>query len=151
MEYDELLQSALDYIDGRITEDIRAGELAHAAGYSVYHFCRLFASLTGTPIMAYVTRRKLEYALYDLSQGGRIIDVAMDTDLKLTRVSLKRSRNTLAVRRRCTGCTSLPISPYGRRSTAFNLKTEESQCRSKSKKCSLFSSPERRAAILCRT
>ncbi|MDR1328237.1 MAG: helix-turn-helix domain-containing protein [Oscillospiraceae bacterium] len=78
MEYDELIRSGLDYIDGRITENIRVEELARAAGYSVYHFCRLFASVTGTPVMAYVTRRKLEYALYDLSRGGRIIDVAMD-------------------------------------------------------------------------
>ncbi|WP_309472248.1 effector binding domain-containing protein [Paenibacillus sp. YN15] len=41
-------------------------------------FCRIFAALVGTPIMAYVTRRKLEFALYDLSQGRKVIDVAMD-------------------------------------------------------------------------
>lgn len=78
MEYEAMVQSILDDIDNRIAENIRADELARAANYSLYHFCRLFMTLTGTPVMNYVTRRKLEYALYDLSQGRRIIDVAMD-------------------------------------------------------------------------
>jgi AraC family transcriptional regulator len=78
MEYDAVIQSVLDEIDNRIMENIRADELARAANYSTYHFCRVFMALTGTPVLAYVTRRKLEYALYDLSQGRRILDVAMD-------------------------------------------------------------------------
>lgn len=78
MEYEVTIQSVLEEIDRRITENIRADELARAANYSTYHFCRIFMALTGTPVMNYVTRRKLEYALYDLSQGKRILDVAMD-------------------------------------------------------------------------
>ena len=78
MEYEAMIQSALDEIDKRITENIRAVDLARAANYSVYHFRRVFTELTGTPFMSYVTRRKLEYALYDLSRGRRIIDAAMD-------------------------------------------------------------------------
>jgi len=78
MEYEETIQSVLDDIDRRIAENIRVDELARAVNYSVYHFCRVFMALTGTPVMNYVVRRKLEYARYDLSQGKRIIDVAMD-------------------------------------------------------------------------
>ena len=78
MEHEAMIQAVLDEIDARIAENIRADELARAANYSVYHFCRLFMALTGTPVMGYVTRRKLEYALYDLRQGRRILDVAMD-------------------------------------------------------------------------
>jgi AraC family transcriptional regulator len=78
MEYEAIVQSILDDIDNKITENIRVDELARAANYSVYHFCRVFMALTGTPVMNYVIRRKLEYALYDLSQGKRIIDVAME-------------------------------------------------------------------------
>ena len=78
MEYEAMVQSVLDEIDKRITENIRADELARAANYSVYHFCRVFMALTGTPVMNYVTRRKLEFAQHDLSQGKRIIDVAVD-------------------------------------------------------------------------
>jgi len=78
MEYEVMVQSVLDDIDKRITEIIKADELARAANYSVYHFCRVFMALTGTPVLAYVTRRKLEFALYDLSRGRKVIDVAMD-------------------------------------------------------------------------
>ncbi len=78
MEYEATIQSVLDEIDRRITENIRVDELARAANYSTYHFCRVFMALTGTPVMNYVTRRKLEYAQHDLSQGKRIIDVAID-------------------------------------------------------------------------
>jgi AraC family transcriptional regulator len=77
MEYDEMIQSVLDEIDRRITDNIRVEELARAANYSTYHFSRVFMALTGTPVMNYVIRRKLEYAMHELSQGGRIIDVAM--------------------------------------------------------------------------
>jgi len=78
MEYEAMVQSVLDEIDRRITENIRADELARAQNYSTYHFCRVFMALTGTPVMVYVTRRKLAYALYDLSRGGKVIDAAMD-------------------------------------------------------------------------
>ena len=78
MEYEAIIQTILDEIDKRITENIRTVELARIANYSVYHFCRVFMTLTGTPVLAYITRRKLEYALYDLSQGKKIIDVAME-------------------------------------------------------------------------
>ncbi|MDR0898539.1 MAG: helix-turn-helix domain-containing protein [Oscillospiraceae bacterium] len=77
MEYEATIQSVLDEIDRRIEENIRIDELARAANYSTYHFCRVFMALTGMPVMSYVTRRKLEYAQCDLSQGKRIIDVAM--------------------------------------------------------------------------
>jgi len=77
MEYNTMIQAVLDEIDNRITENVQADELARAANYSIYHFRRVFIELTGTPVMNYVTRRKLEYALYDLSQGKRIIDAAM--------------------------------------------------------------------------
>ena len=73
-----MVQSVLDDIDSRIREPIRAEELARKANYSTCHFCRVFMALTGTPVMVYVTRRKLAYALYDLARGGKVIDAAME-------------------------------------------------------------------------
>ncbi|MFM9332419.1 AraC family transcriptional regulator [Paenibacillus mesotrionivorans] len=78
MGVEDSVQLALEAIDDRIKEEIRPSELAALANYSTYHFCRVFGSLVGTPIMAYVTRRKLDFALYDLSLGRKVIDVAMD-------------------------------------------------------------------------
>jgi len=78
MVYDTVIQSTLDDIEKRITENVRASELARAANYSIYHFCRVFSEMTGTPVSAYITRRKLKYALYELSKGKKAIDVAVE-------------------------------------------------------------------------
>lgn len=78
MEYESMIQSVLDEIDKRIMENIQADELARAVNYSTNHFRRVFIELTGTPFMNYVTHRKLEFALFHISQGKRVIDVAMD-------------------------------------------------------------------------
>jgi len=78
MDYEAMIQTVLDEIDSRIKEHIKAEELARAANYSLHHFGRIFMAITGTPVMNYVIRRKLEYALYDLSQGKRVTDVTME-------------------------------------------------------------------------
>jgi len=77
LEDNHFIQNVLDIIDNRITEKIVPKELANVSGYSSYHLHRVFSKATGMPLMVYVTRRKLQYALYDLSCGEKIIDVAL--------------------------------------------------------------------------
>ena len=77
MTHEAMVQAVLDAIDAGITEDIQTEAMARAVNYSTHHLRRVFHALTGTPVMHYVTLRKLEYALYDLSRGGRIVDAAM--------------------------------------------------------------------------
>lgn len=78
MEPVATLQRVLDIIDDRITDKITVRELAREAGFSVSYFCRLFLRATGMSAMTYVTRRKLQYALYDLCRGRKVIDIAME-------------------------------------------------------------------------
>lgn len=78
MEYETVVQACLDEIDRRITDNIRVEELARDAGYSPYHFSRIFTKTTGHSIKSYILRRKLEYGLYDLAQGKKVIDVAIN-------------------------------------------------------------------------
>jgi AraC family transcriptional regulator len=72
------IQRVIDRIDERIKEALTVGELADFANFSHFYFCRVFRAATGLPVMLYVTRRKLQFALYDLSRGRKIIDVAME-------------------------------------------------------------------------
>jgi AraC family transcriptional regulator len=72
-----IIQNALDIIDNRITERITPQELAKECGYSTFHFNRIFSRVTRITLMAYVTRRKLQYALFDVSCGEKIIDIAI--------------------------------------------------------------------------
>jgi len=68
----------LKIIDKRIKENLKVDELARVANYSHYHFCRIFTEVTGMSVSAYITRRKLDYALYDLWSGSKVVDVAFD-------------------------------------------------------------------------
>ena len=103
VDYKAMVQGVLDDIDRRLTdknirmENIRIDELARAVNYSTWHFSRVFLALTGTPVMAYVARRKLAHALYDLSRGKRVIDVAMDYGFE-THAGFTRAF------RKCYGC-----------------------------------------------
>ncbi len=78
MDYIELIQKSIDYIDENITEKISINDLASHVGFSTYHFYRIFNSIVGLTVMDYVTKRKLQFALFELQNGTKIIDVAMN-------------------------------------------------------------------------
>lgn len=76
MDYALLIQKSINYVDDHITEKITVEELAKTAGFSTYHFYRVFHSFMNLPVMEYVTRRKLHFALNDLNRGKKIVDIA---------------------------------------------------------------------------
>ncbi|MFE8697632.1 helix-turn-helix domain-containing protein [Cytobacillus sp. FJAT-53684] len=78
MQQIQTLQKVIDYIEERIKEEIDPKELANIAGYSPYHFYRLFNKHIGYPIMDYVLRRKLQYAIFELTTDKKIIEIALD-------------------------------------------------------------------------
>ena len=69
--YKENVQKAIDYIESNLRTEITAAELAELAGYSVFHFYRIFQGATGMPVMQYVLRRKLLNAIYDIGSGRK--------------------------------------------------------------------------------
>jgi AraC family transcriptional regulator len=77
LEENGIIQNILDVIDERVTEKITLKELAEESGYSTFHLNRIFSRATGITLMAYVIRRKLQYALYDIGCGEKILDVAL--------------------------------------------------------------------------
>lgn len=52
-------------------------QLAAVAGYSEYHFIRLFRQQMGMTVQAYVIRRKLIRASEDIAEGCKVIDAAI--------------------------------------------------------------------------
>lgn len=73
----EFVQMTLDYIEDNLKTDINAEELSKMAGYSLFHFYRLFQNAVGMPVMQYITRRKLLNAIYDISLDNRKTDIIM--------------------------------------------------------------------------
>ena len=78
MDYIKQIQETIDYIDNHITEKLCVQQLAQIACFSTYHYYRVFYSFVGLTVMEYVTRRKLHFALQDLKNNKKIIDIAMD-------------------------------------------------------------------------
>ena len=76
--YVKLIQEGLDYIDENIKCEITAEELSENAGFSIFHYYRLFHTAAGMPVMQYILRRRLLYAIYEISRGRKMIDVALE-------------------------------------------------------------------------
>ena len=78
MGYINLIQKTIDYIDEHIQDNLSVDMLASIAGFSTYHYYKIFSSFVHLSVMDYVTKRKLQFALHDLTKGTKIIDIAMD-------------------------------------------------------------------------
>ncbi len=77
MDNREIIQRSIDYIEKNLKTEITAHELSENAGFSLFHYYRLFQSAVGMPVMQYIIRRKLINAVYDTSQGQKMIDTAL--------------------------------------------------------------------------
>ena len=75
--YKEIIQDSIDYIEENIKCDISASELSEKAGFSLFHYYRLFQTAVGMPVMQYILRRRLLNAIYDIECGNKMIDVAL--------------------------------------------------------------------------
>lgn len=74
---DEHIRRSLDYLEEHLTAEITPADLAAQAGYSLWHFSRLFARETGLPVGQYMLRRRLERALGEMAEGSRAIDAVL--------------------------------------------------------------------------
>jgi AraC-like DNA-binding protein/Ser/Thr protein kinase RdoA (MazF antagonist) len=72
------MKSSLDYIEQNLKTDITVDELAKMAGYSIWHYYRLFGETTGSPVLGYILRRRLDHALAEISSGRKAIDVIFE-------------------------------------------------------------------------
>jgi Ser/Thr protein kinase RdoA (MazF antagonist)/AraC-like DNA-binding protein len=77
MNYLDIIQDSIDYIEKNLKSELSASELAENAGFSLFHYYRLFQSVVGMPVMQYILRRKLYNAIYEISNGSKMIEVAL--------------------------------------------------------------------------
>ena len=76
--YKESIQNTIDYVEANLRAEMTAAELAEQAGYSVFHFYRIFQSEVGMPVMQYILKRKLLNAIYEIGTGKKKIDAALE-------------------------------------------------------------------------
>lgn len=75
--YKEVIQDSIDYIEDNLKCDISAQELSERAGFSLFHYYRLFQTAVGMPVMQYILRRRLLHAIYEINCGNKMIDIAL--------------------------------------------------------------------------
>ncbi len=77
MEMNANINRVLIFIDKHLKDTITSDELARVAGYSEYHFIRVFKLCMNVKPMDYVRKRRLIKASEAIIDGMKIIDVAI--------------------------------------------------------------------------
>ena len=78
MEWAERMNSAIDYIEQNLAEEIDYGEAAKRACCSTFHLQRTFFVVIGMTLVEYVRRRRLTLAARELSSSrAKVLDVAI--------------------------------------------------------------------------
>ncbi len=77
MDYSESIKKTEKYISEHLSEDLTAESIAANAGYSVFHFCRVFKEKTGKSLMRYVREKRLEVAEKEMENGETTAEVAV--------------------------------------------------------------------------
>ena len=78
MDHRAVIQRSIDYIEDNLTTEIKANELAEQAGFSLFHYYKLFHSVMGMPVMQYILRRRLLHAIYAVHCGSTGIEAALN-------------------------------------------------------------------------
>lgn len=78
MDWIDKMNAAISYIEENITNSLNTADIAKIVDCSTYHFQRMFAYMTGTPLSEYIRRRKMSLAVMDLKDDDmKIIDIAL--------------------------------------------------------------------------
>lgn len=66
MSYIDSLERALNYIESHLNDEIDLLTLAKEAGYSLYHFQRVFKGAVGDSIKEYIRKRRITEAAKEI-------------------------------------------------------------------------------------
>ena len=79
IKYQECIQSVIDYIENNLQSNLSNAELAGIAGYSEYHFLRIFKNIVHLTPADYIRKRRITEIVRCMEQEGRSIsDIAFE-------------------------------------------------------------------------
>ena len=79
MKHHEDISRAIDYIEANLRENLTLADAARAAGYSEYHFLRLFRDALGLTPADYIRKRRISEIVRQLEYDRRpICDIAFE-------------------------------------------------------------------------
>ncbi|MCR4990602.1 MAG: AraC family transcriptional regulator [Lachnospiraceae bacterium] len=99
IEYIEKFMKVCDHINAHCTEDLSLDSVAETAGFSKFHFSRLFKEFAGVPFYKYLNGRRIDYAE----------KLLMDPNINVMEVASRSGFNSLSAFMRMfkiiKGCT----------------------------------------------
>ncbi len=98
-EYIRRIQKVQDYIEHHLEQGLSIEELANTAGFSQYHFSRIFQSMLHESLAHYVNRLRMERALFLLAHrtDKSMTDIAYELGLSDSAVFSRSFRNYYGV------------------------------------------------------
>ena len=72
-DYLPAVQSAIEYIESHLSEDLLSQMIASQIGFSQYHFHRIFTALVGESVKDYLRKRRLSVAADELRRSNTAI------------------------------------------------------------------------------
>jgi AraC family transcriptional regulator len=79
MDYKQHIEHALEYIENNLKAELSLADLAKAAGYSEYHFLRVFREVTHLTPADYIRKRRLSEIAREINGNDRpISDIAFE-------------------------------------------------------------------------
>lgn len=77
-DYEKAIQASLNLIEHNLTSELEIHLLAKQAGYSRFHFQRIFRKIIGKSVAEYIRERRMTQSARDLIVSDqRILDIAM--------------------------------------------------------------------------
>src|SRR5450631_1295715 len=80
VDYVERVNRAIDHVVSNLAQPLRLEEVSKAAGFSPFHFHRVFKAFLGETLNQFVKRQRLERALFLMSHAPQrsLTDLALD-------------------------------------------------------------------------
>jgi AraC family transcriptional regulator len=78
-EYREGLERVVRHVIERLDQPLEPANLAEVAGFSLFHFHRIFRGMMGESLAEFVRRIRLERAAWRLARGGVVTEIAFDS------------------------------------------------------------------------
>ncbi len=90
------VERSLEYIEACLRSPVTLEQISRRAGFSLWHFQRIFAAYTGEQLGCYLRRRRLTAAASELRTSARtILDLALDYQFESHAAFTRAFRSTL--------------------------------------------------------
>ncbi len=126
MEWSERMNSAIDYIESKLDDEVKIAEAAKKASCSPFHFQRMFYAVLGITPAEYIRRRRLTLAAMELSMGdAKVIDTAMKYGYDSPNAFTRAFRKRHGINPRDASAPGVKLSAYNRVSFRVEIKGGE--------------------------